>query len=118
FLNEVHTLPADLEHYVLKPLYSFAGQGVIVDVRAADIAAIADPTQWVLQRKVNYAPIIETPTGMATCELRMIYCWEPGAERPILVNNLVRLSKSKLMGVRYNTDLDWVGAGIGFFEQG
>lgn len=118
FLNEVHTLPADLEHYVLKPLYSFAGQGVIVDVRAADIAAIADPTQWVLQRKVNYAPIIETPTGMATCELRMIYCWEPGVERPVLVNNLVRLSKSKLMGVRYNTDLDWVGAGIGFFEQG
>lgn len=118
FLNEVHTLPADLEHYVLKPLYSFAGQGVTVDVRAADIAAIADPTQWVLQRKVNYAPIIETPTGMASCELRMIYCWEPGAERPVLVNNLVRLSKSKLMGVRYNTDLDWVGAGIGFFEQG
>ncbi len=118
FLHEVGTLPGDLENYVLKPLYSFAGQGVVVDVGAADIAAVADPTQWVLQRKVAYAPIVDTPTGMATCELRMIYCWEPGAERPVLVNNLARLSKGKVMGVRHNTDMDWVGAGIGFFEQG
>lgn len=118
FLHKVHLLPHDLENYVLKPLYSFAGQGVLVDVQEADIAAIANPTQWILQRKVNYTPVIDTPTGRATCELRMIYCWEPGAERPVLVNNLARLSKGKLMGVRYNTGMDWVGAGIGFFEQG
>ncbi|MFB2118814.1 hypothetical protein [Parapedobacter sp. 2B3] len=118
FLHEVPVIPRDLGNYVLKPLYSFAGQGVIVDVREADIAAIDDPTQWVLQRKVSYAPVVDTPTGKAICELRMIYCWEPGAARPVLVNNLARLSKSNLIGVRYNTDVDWVGAGIGFFEQG
>lgn len=118
FLRDVHTLPRDLENYVLKPLYSFAGQGVQVDVTAADIEAVGNPAQWILQRKVTYAPVVATPTGPAACELRMIYCWEPGAERPVLVNNLARLSKSRLMGVRYNPGLDWVGAGIGFFEQG
>lgn len=118
FLDEVHALPRDLDRYVLKPLYSFAGQGVLVDVHEADIAAIKNPAQWILQRKVTYAPVVNTPTGAATCELRMIYCWEPGARRPVLVNNLARLGKSKLMGVRYNDGMDWVGAGIGFFEQG
>ncbi|MGV3761436.1 hypothetical protein [Parapedobacter sp.] len=118
FLHECGTLPRDLENYVLKPLHSFAGQGVIVDLRKEDIAAVTDLDRWVLQRKVTYAPIVATPTGTATCELRMIYCWEPGAERPVLVNNLARLSKQKLIGVRYNKDRDWVGAGIGFFEQG
>ena len=118
FLREMDNLPRDLENYVLKPLYSFAGQGVLVDVQEADIAAIKDPAQWVLQRKVSYAPMVATPTGAASCELRMIYCWEPGAPKPVLVNNLARLSKSKLMGARYNSDTDWVGVGIGFFEQG
>ena len=117
FLHEAYPLPRDLENYVLKPLYSFAGQGVRVDVRPGDVAAIKDPTQWILQRKVTYAPAVQTPTGTATCELRMIYCWEPGARRPVLVNNLARLGKGRLMGVRYNDGMDWVGAGIGFFEQ-
>ena len=117
FLDQ-NNLPEDLEQYVLKPLYSFAGHGVLVDVRETDIAAINNPSQWILQRKVEYAPVVNTPTGAAVCEIRMIYCWEPGAQRPVLVNNLVRLSKSKLMGVRYNAGMDWVGVGIGFFEQG
>src|SRR5690606_19133711 len=46
FLHKVHPLPHDLENYVLKPLYSFAGQGVLIDVQEADIAAITNPMQW------------------------------------------------------------------------
>ena len=37
FLNEVKQMPADLEKYVLKPLFSFAGQGVVIDVTKEDI---------------------------------------------------------------------------------
>ena len=32
FLSDVKTIPSDLENYVLKPLFSFAGQGVVIDV--------------------------------------------------------------------------------------
>jgi hypothetical protein len=32
FLSDVKELPSDLENYVLKPLFSFAGQGVVIDV--------------------------------------------------------------------------------------
>ncbi len=117
FLHQVEQLPVDLENYVLKPLFSFAGQGVIIDVQEADVTAIANPEQWILQRKVAYEPVVETPTGMAKCELRMMYFWEKGTERPVLVNNLARISKGKMIGVRYNQDLDWVGGSIGFFEE-
>ena len=37
FLNNLKQLPADLNGYVLKPLFSFAGQGVIIDVTQADV---------------------------------------------------------------------------------
>ncbi len=117
FLSEVAQLPDDLENYVLKPLFSFAGQGVIIDVQEADVAAIANPKEWILQRKVAYEPVVQTPTGMAKCELRMMYFWEKGAARPVLVHNLARISKGKMIGVRYNQDLDWVGGSIGFFEK-
>ncbi len=118
FLSEVRRLPHNLENYVLKPLFSFAGQGVIIDVQTQHVAAIANPEHWILQRKVAYEPVMETPTGMAKCELRMMYFWEPGAARPVLVNNLTRIAKGKMMGVRHNQDADWVGASIGLFEQG
>ncbi|HEY2728217.1 MAG TPA: hypothetical protein VGI61_13660, partial [Parafilimonas sp.] len=31
FLSDIKTIPSDLENYVLKPLFSFAGQGVVID---------------------------------------------------------------------------------------
>lgn len=117
FLSEVQVLPADLENYVLKPLFSFAGQGVIIDVSAADIAAIQDPQNWILQRKVKYADIIQTPDVPAKAEIRIFYFWPKNAARPIAVQNLARLSKGKMIGVRYNADREWVGGSQVFFEQ-
>ena len=32
FLKDIQQLPEDLNNYVLKPLFSFAGKGVIIDV--------------------------------------------------------------------------------------
>lgn len=117
YLNEIKQMPADLENYVLKPLFSFAGQGVIIDVSKEDIEKVKDPENWILQRKVKYADVIETPDIPAKAEIRIFYFWPPGAERPVATNNLARLSKGKMVGVRYNKDKEWVGGSFCLFEK-
>jgi hypothetical protein len=117
FLNQLEEVPEDLHNYVLKPLYSFAGSGVVINLNRHDIEAIRDSQNYILQRKVEYAPVVATPTGPAKCEVRMLMLWERDAPRPVIVNNLVRLSKGIMVGVRYNKDKDWVGGSVGFFEQ-
>lgn len=117
FLNEVKQLPGNLENFVLKPLFSFAGQGVIIDLKKDDIDKVPDPENWILQRKVKYADVIKTPNVPAKAEIRIFYFWEDGAERPVPVNNLARLSKGKMIGVRYNMDKDWVGGSVCYFEK-
>jgi hypothetical protein len=116
FLNTIENIPADLENYVLKPLFSFAGMGVIIDVTQADIAAIKDPENWILQRKVTYEPIIEALDAGVKAEIRMMYLWAEG-EEPQLCINLGRLSRGKMIGVRYNADFDWVGGTVGLMEK-
>jgi hypothetical protein len=118
FLNDIIIMPEDLQNYVLKPLFSFAGQGVIIDVTMKDIEAIRDKENWILQRKVHYADAIETPDMPAKAEIRMFYFWPKGAARPVATQNLARLSKGKMIGVRYNADKEWVGGTQCFFEQG
>jgi hypothetical protein len=117
FLNEVKQLPEDLENYVMKPLFSFAGQGVVIDLTRAELEAIPDPQNWILQRKVTYADAVETPDVPAKAEIRLMYLWKTGDARPQLVTNLARLSKGKMIGVRYNKDKEWVGASVVLFEQ-
>ncbi|MEO5648676.1 MAG: hypothetical protein ABIR03_01995 [Ginsengibacter sp.] len=117
YLNEVTQIPNDLENYVLKPLFSFAGQGVIIDVTKEDVDKIIDPENWILQKKVKYADIIKTPNVPAKAEIRIFYFWKKGEPRPIAVNNLARLSKGKMIGVRYNMDKDWVGGSVAYFEK-
>jgi hypothetical protein len=117
FLNEIVQLPTDLENYVLKPLFSFAGQGVVIDIQPEDLSAIKDPENWILQRKVKYADVIETPDGGAKAEIRIFYFWKDGDARPVATNNLARLSKGKMIGVRYNKDKEWVGGSLAYFEQ-
>ena len=116
FLNELATLPEDLENYVLKPLFSFAGMGVIIDVKPEDIESIKDPENWILQRKVNYEPVVESPDGGVKVELRLMYLWPDGGE-PKLCINLARLSRGKMIGVRYNKDFDWVGGTVGLMPR-
>jgi hypothetical protein len=117
FLSDVTDLPADLENYVLKPLFSFAGQGVVIDVTREDIENAKDPQNWILQRKVKYADIIQTPDGPAKAEIRVFYFWKDGEARPVATNNLARISKGKMIGVRYNKDKSWVGGTLAYFEK-
>jgi hypothetical protein len=117
FLNEIATLPTDLENYVLKPLFSFAGQGVVIDVTLEDIQKVEDQENWILQRKVKYADVIVTPDIPAKAEIRIFYFWKDGEARPVPTNNLARLSKGKMIGVRYNKDKEWVGGSLAYFEK-
>lgn len=117
FLNEIKELPTDLENYVLKPLFSFAGQGVVIDVTLDDINKVEDQENWILQRKVKYADVIVTPDTPAKAEIRIFYFWKDGETRPVPTNNLARLSKGKMIGVRYNKDKEWVGGSLAYFEQ-
>jgi hypothetical protein len=116
FLHQVKAIPADLENYVLKPLFSFAGQGVIIDVSKNDIQNLKDPENWILQQKVNYEPVVKAPDGGVKVEIRLLYLWPDGDKKPTLAINLARLSRGKMIGVRYNQDFDWVGGTIAFMK--
>ncbi|MDX1671239.1 MAG: hypothetical protein R3211_02795 [Balneolaceae bacterium] len=116
FLNKLEHYPEDLSQYVLKPLYSFAGSGVRLEITREELEEIEDKENYILQKRVQYSPVIQTPTEPAKCEIRMMMIWEKGHDTGRLVNNLVRLSKGKMSGVKYNKDKEWVGASIGFFE--
>ncbi|HEV2354017.1 MAG TPA: hypothetical protein VGR89_07230, partial [Puia sp.] len=115
FLNELKQPPGDLHNYVLKPLFSFAGQGVIIDPEISDLD-VKDPGNWILQRKVKYADLIPTPDVPAKAEIRMLYLWPDHASRPTLAINLARLSKGKMIGVNFNRDREWVGGSVAFVE--
>lgn len=115
FLEELPEIPEDLENWVLKPLFSFSGMGVKFNVTKADIEALTERKGWILQRKVQYEPVIQAPNGMVKCEIRLLYLWKPEWERPKLCINLGRMSKGVMIGVRYNAEQDWVGGNIAFF---
>jgi len=107
---------ADPGRYVLKPLFSFAGQGVIVGPTAEQIAAvpIEKRSQFLLQERVDFAPVIETPAGTAKVEVRIMYLWLDEM-RP--VNTIIRMGRGAQMGVDHNKNLEWVGASAGFLKS-
>ncbi|MBA4406304.1 hypothetical protein C0389_03420 [bacterium] len=109
YLNELDQYPSDLGNYVLKPLYSFAGAGVIVDLKKDSLDKIEKRENYILQRKVEYAPLIKTPDEYSRAEIRMMFIW---FDKPMLVNNLLRTSKGKMMGVDFNKGKTWVGSNI------
>ena len=117
FLHQVSEIPEDLQNYVLKPLFSFAGQGVVIDIMDGDIEQIEDPQNWILQEKVDYAPVLESPDGGVKIEVRLLYLWPDGDAKPTLAVNLARLSRGKMIGVRYNKDFDWVGGTVAFMHK-
>jgi len=110
FLSELTETPRDLENYVLKPLYSFAGLGVVIGPTPEQLAAV-DPAQFILQEKVDFAPVIATPHGDTKAEVRIMYIW---LEQPEAVMMIVRMGRGKMIGVDHNRDLEWVGASAGF----
>jgi hypothetical protein len=127
FLKTEHTSPtffADefpanekIDNYVLKPLYSFAGHGVDMEPTRQKIAELENPHQWILQKKIDYAAFVRTVDGQKSkAEIRMMFVWPDNDPNPTLVNNLVRMSQGKMMGVDFNINKTWVGASIALHE--
>ena len=116
FLKDLKELPDDLHNFVLKPLFSFAGAGVIIDVTIQDIESIVDISNYILQRKVTYEPVLKSPNDPVKVEVRMLMLWPENDKRPHVAVNLVRLSKGKMIAVKYNKEKDWVGGSVGFYE--
>jgi len=128
FLKTEHTAPAffadafpaaeKIDNYVLKPLYSFAGLGVDMEPTREKLSAIEKPREWILQRKVDYASFVPTVDGpKSKAEIRMMFVWPEEDRDPTLVNNLVRMSQGKMMGVDFNKDKTWVGSSIAVHED-
>jgi len=116
FLHELDRLPADRERYLLKPLFSFAGGGIIFAPGDADITAIppAERRNYILQERIEFAPVIETPDGPTQAEIRLMYVWTDRL-RPVLP--LIRMGRGKMMGVDHNKGLRWVGASAALIDE-
>jgi hypothetical protein len=114
FLDRLDTIPDDLENYALKPLYSFAGLGVVIAPKKEDIAAIpADKRPYyILQERLHFEPVIETPFGGTKAEVRVMYIWLDELT-PVLT--IIRMGRGLMMGVDHNRNMEWVGASAGFY---
>jgi hypothetical protein len=116
FLDRMDRIPDDLGNYALKPLYSFAGLGVVIAPKKGDIAAI--PTEkrsdYILQERVHFEPVIETPFGPTKAEVRVMYIW---LDALTPVTTIIRMGRGLMMGVDHNKNMEWVGASAGLYVE-
>jgi hypothetical protein len=116
FLDRLDEIPPDLENYALKPLYSFAGLGVVIAPTKADIAAIpADKRPYyILQERLHFEPVIATPFGGTKAEVRVMYLWLDELT-PVLT--IIRMGRGLMMGVDQNKNREWVGASAALYLE-
>lgn len=115
-LSDYTEFPKDLENYVLKPLFSFSGSGVVFNVTLQDIENVNDKESYILQKKVKYYPGLKSLSEPVKCEVRVMMLWPEDESEPIFTTNLTRLSKGDMIGVKFNKDKDWVGGSLSYFE--
>jgi hypothetical protein len=116
FLDQLDGIPADLENYALKPLYSFAGLGVVIAPKKEDVAAIPNDKRpyYIVQERMHFEPVIETPFGTTKAEVRVMYIW---LEELVPVLTIIRMGRGLQMGVDHNKNMEWVGASAGFWVE-
>jgi hypothetical protein len=114
FLDRLEEIPADLQNYALKPLYSFAGLGVVIAPKKEDIAAIPAERRpyYILQERLHFEPVIATPFGGTKAEVRVMYVW---LDQLTPVLTIIRMGRGLMMGVDHNKNMEWVGASAGFY---
>jgi hypothetical protein len=116
FLDQLEQIPDDLQNYALKPLYSFAGLGVVIAPTKEDIAAIPPEKRadYILQERLHFEPVIETPCGATKAEVRVMYVW---LEKLEAVLTIIRMGRGLMMGVDHNKNMEWVGASAGLWVE-
>ena len=129
YLSDLKEIPADLENYVLKPLFSYAGSGVIVDVTREAIDAVPDNRrhETILQRKVEYEFVIPMPHATqgeslgahnaVKAEVRVMVMRRGEGHPLVPLLPLVRLSRGKMLGVDQNKNAEtvWTGGAVGIW---
>jgi hypothetical protein len=116
FLDRLEQIPKDLGNYVLKPLFSFAGLGVIINLKPEDLAAIPKEkrSQYILQERMKFEPVVETPFGTDQAEVRIMYIW---LDELLPVMTIIRMGRGLMMGVDHNRNMEWVGSSAGFYTD-
>jgi hypothetical protein len=116
FLDRMEKIPDDLENYALKPLYSFAGLGVVIAPKKEDILAIPAEKRpyYILQERMHFEPVIATPFGLTKAEVRVMYIWLDELT-PVLT--IIRMGRGLMMGVDHNKNMEWVGASAAFYLE-
>jgi hypothetical protein len=116
FLDQLERIPDDLQNYALKPLYSFAGLGVVIAPKKEDIEAIPAQkrAEYILQERLHFEPVIKTPFGPTKAEVRVMYVW---LEQLQAVLTIIRMGRGLMMGVDHNRDMEWVGASAGLYVE-
>jgi len=116
FLDRLERIPDDLQNYALKPLYSFAGLGVVIAPKKEDIEAIPGEkrAEYILQERLHFEPVIETPFGLTKAEVRVMYVWQ---EELKAVLTIIRMGRGLMMGVDHNRNMEWVGASAGLWVE-
>jgi hypothetical protein len=117
FLDRVERIPDDIENYVIKPLFSFAGMGVLINPRKEDVAAIPKDkhSQYILQERMNFEPVIETPHGGTKAEVRIMYIC---LDELLPVMSIIRMGRGLMMGVDHNKNMEWVGSSSALYLEG
>ena len=115
-LSEAPELPADRDNWLLKPLFSFAGGGIVFAPTDEQIAAISEQERhlYVVQERIEFTPVIDTPFGMTKVEVRIMMVRDGNRYRAVLP--LLRMGRGKMMGVDFNKGQLWVGASAGLQE--
>lgn len=114
FLDQLERVPDDLALYILKPLFSFAGLGVNMNPTKDDINAIPQEkrSQYILQERMDFAPVVQTPFGGTKAEVRIMYIW---LDELTPVMTIIRMGRGLMMGVDHNKNMEWVGSSAGFY---
>jgi hypothetical protein len=114
FLDQLKEVPPDLENYALKPLYSFAGLGVVIAPTIEDIAAIPEEKRpyYILQERMHFESVIATPLGATKAEVRVMYIW---VDKLTPVLTIIRMGRGLMMGVDHNKNMEWVGASAALY---
>lgn len=110
YLADVPEIRGPRDEWLLKPLFSFAGGGIVFGPTDADLAAIpADARRdYILQERVSFEPLIDTPHGPTQLEVRLMMLRDGDGYRTVMP--LGRMGRGKMMGVDHNKGLNWVGA--------
>src|SRR5579862_938982 len=115
FLDRLKAIPDDLQNYALKPLYSFAGLGVVIAPKKEYIESIPREKrgEYILQERLNFEPVIDTPFGPTKAEVRVMYVW---LDQLLPVLTIIRMGRGLMMGVDHNKNMEWVGASAAFYD--